>query len=74
MKSVDIMVIVKELIHAEELELEHRESVRKAHQLINSEGIDFSDDLLGAIHRANGCAYILTFDQGAAANGLFRSA
>ena len=74
MESKDIMAIIKEFIHADDLQLEHREEVWRAHQLVFSQGLDFSDALLGAIHHSHGCEYTLTFDQGAAKSDLFRAA
>ena len=74
MEIKDIMEIIKEFLHADDLQLEHREEVWKAHQLVCAHGLDFADALLGAIHRSQGCDYTLTFDKGAAKSNLFRAA
>jgi predicted nucleic-acid-binding protein len=74
MEPKDIMAIIKELIHAEDLQLEHREEVWRAQQLDSTEGLYFADALLGAIHHSHGCKYTLTFGQGAPKSGLFRVA
>jgi len=74
MEPKNIMVIIDELMNAEDLQLENREDVWKAHQLVCSQGLDFADALLGAIHHSHGCDYTLTFDKGAAKSDLFRAA
>ncbi|NET71464.1 MAG: type II toxin-antitoxin system VapC family toxin [Sphaerospermopsis sp. SIO1G2] len=74
MQPVDIMLIVKELINAVDIQLEHHEETWKAHQLVLSDNLDFSDALLGAIHHRHGCNYTLTFDRKAATSELFKAA
>jgi predicted nucleic-acid-binding protein len=74
MQSTDIMLIVKELINAVDIQLEHQEETWRAHQLVSSDGLDFADALLGTIHHSHGCSHTLTFDKKAATSELFKAA
>ena len=74
MQMSDIMMIVKELLNAVDIQIEHHEEVWQAQQLATSGTVDFADALLGAIHRKAGCDYTLTFDKKVATHALFKSA
>lgn len=74
MPMPDIMVIIKELLNAVDIQIEHHEEAWQAQQLAASGSIDFADALLGAIHRKAGCDYTLTFDKKAATHTLFKAA
>ena len=68
------MKIVMALLHAEDLQMEHREEIWKAHKLVTSQRLDFADALLGLIHISCGCEYTLTFDKKALGHEIFKSA
>lgn len=70
----DLMAIVRELLHAEDLHFEHREEAWRAHQAVNDEGLDFADALLGLIHDKHGCTHTVTFDKVASKNAYFKAA
>ena len=74
MELLDIMGIIQGLINAQDLQLEHREEVWKAHQLVCAQGLDFADALLGTIHRNHGCDFTLTFDKKASKSEYFQAA
>ena len=74
MTTASIMPLVRELINAADLQLEHQEATWRAYQLVCSQEADFADALLGAIHHGHGCTYTLTFDKAAAKNNLFKAA
>jgi predicted nucleic-acid-binding protein len=73
-KKEDVMFIVMELLNAEDLQIEHHEETWKAHRLAVTQGLDFSDALIGMVHQAYGCEYTLTFDKKAAKGGVFKLA
>ena len=68
------MTIIRELITAEDIEVEHREATWKALRLAAEEKLDFADALLGCIHREHGCEVTVTFDRKAAKSALFKAA
>ena len=74
MKPNQIVIIIDELLHAEDMVVENREEVWRAVQLVKTEGMDFADALLGTIHKQQGCRHTLTFDQDALKNDIFKAA
>ncbi len=71
LKQNAIMAIIMELMNADDIQLEHREEIWRAYQQVSSQTLDFSDALLGAIHKKSGCEYTLTFDKKAVNSDLF---
>ena len=71
-EKVDLAAIIHELLNSEDLQIEHREEAWKAYHAFSGVGIDFSDSLLGNIHKSNGCNYTVTFDKGATKSDLFK--
>ena len=70
----DLMLIVRALLQAEDLNFEHREEAWKAHQIACAERLDFADALLGLIHHKHGCVHTVTFDKKANSNSFFKAA
>jgi predicted nucleic-acid-binding protein len=70
-KLTDTQVIdaLERLQNAYNVELERQEAVASAASRCLAEKMDFSDCLIAAIHREDGCSHTVTFDQTFAQSG-----
>lgn len=64
-----VIQILERLQNAYNVELERQETVANATSRCRSEGIDFSDCLIAAIHQEDSCSHTVTFDRDFAASG-----
>lgn len=67
----ELCTVVRALLEAGELEIEHRDLVWRALSAFQSGTADFSDYLIGERARVAGAPTTLTFDQSAATASLF---
>ena len=74
-KKAKLSEVIRTLLLAEFIEIEHRDAVWKALRDFESGQADFSDYLIARINQACGASITLTFDRAAAAeHSLFRVA
>ena len=67
----ELCAVVRALLEADELEIEHRDLVWRALSAYQSGAADFSDYLIGERARVAGAKTTLTFDGAAASSSLF---
>ncbi len=72
--KVKIQEVVRTLLLAENIELQHRDSVWRALREFELGDADFSDYLVAFVNQECGASVTLTFDRSAAQNRLFRIA
>jgi predicted nucleic-acid-binding protein len=58
-----ILELVEQLLNAENIVVERESVVVFAVWISKTKGVEFSDCLIAAIHRENGCSHTVTFDQ-----------
>jgi len=73
-QKVKIQEVVRTLLLAENIELQHRDAVWKALREFELGDADFSDYLVAYINQECGASATLTFDRFASQNRLFRIA
>lgn len=73
-KKDKIAEVVRTLLLADHIEVEHRDSVWRSLREFEQGAADFSDYLIAHINQECGSSVTLTFDRTAAAHRLFRMA
>lgn len=66
LSPAELIAVLERLLHASELVFEHHDEAWKALQAYRTSKADYSDILIGLIHRKHGCESTVTFDQQAA--------
>lgn len=62
----EMVPILAGLLDRDELDIQHRGTLRKALDLYRTQNVDFDDCIIAESGRAQGCTRILTFDKKAA--------
>ncbi|HEY5225045.1 MAG TPA: type II toxin-antitoxin system VapC family toxin [Microbacteriaceae bacterium] len=62
--STDIVnQFINGLLNAREINVQDPDIVRRATRMMNADGADFADAVIGLLGTAEGCAYTATFDR-----------
>ena len=70
----DIVKAIEALLRAREINFEYPDATQYAYHIYANGLADFSDALIGAIGKLNGCTYTLTFDKKASRLTEFKQA
>lgn len=61
-----VIIILNELIHTQELIIENMEAIFPALKLYSSRNADFADCVIESVGKVAGCSHTVTFDKAAA--------
>jgi predicted nucleic-acid-binding protein len=64
MPRADVADALDQMLRAAEIEIEHRDHVRRAAVVYRETSVDFADALVGSVNQGAGCDLTLTFDKG----------
>ncbi len=73
-KRQKVQEVIRTLLLADNIEMQHRDSVWKALREFEQGAADFSDYLIAHINQECGAAFTLTLDRSASQHRLFRTA
>ena len=73
-KKEKVQEVIRTLLLADHIEMQHRDSVWKALRDFEQGSADFSDFLIAHINQECGATFTLTFDRSASQHRLFRIA
>ena len=73
-KKEKVQEVIRTLLLADNIEMQHRDSVWKALREFEQGSADFSDFLIAHINQECGATFTLTFDRSASQHRLFRTA